>query len=85
MGEKMRFPLTAPAKMLWFPYKWVWQHCRGLRWPVYGIILTMPIFLAVDSLINSPAAVEAWKKKRLARIEHMLEWQKTPSLDKSHH
>merc|ERR1712141_347492 len=84
MGEKMKFPLTGPSKLLWYPYKWMWQHCRGLRFPFYAIIASMPLFLTVDSMLNSPGAVEHWKHKRQARIDHMLAWQETPSLESSH-
>merc|ERR1712018_893159 len=85
MSETMRYPLTAPSKFLWYPHKWMWQHCRGLRWWAYSVVVCMPVFMTLDSALNSPEQVEFWSNKRKGILEHMVAWKKTPSLEDSHH
>merc|ERR1712227_674266 len=85
MPETMRYPLTAPVKFFWFPHKWLFYHCRGIRFWMYCSALSLPIFMGVDSIVNAPAAIEYWEQRHKDTRHHMTAWKETPTLESSHH
>merc|ERR1711894_209969 len=54
-------------RVLQFPYKFFFQNSMFLRTVVAGWIIVLPICLAVQRTVNTPANKAHWKEARLTR------------------
>ncbi|XP_044271425.1 uncharacterized protein LOC123015634 [Tribolium madens] len=60
----MKFPYTFSAKIAQFPFRYLYENNRFIRYYPHAVVLSIPIFYYFHRLANSPANKQKWAEIR---------------------
>ncbi|KYB25533.1 hypothetical protein TcasGA2_TC034306 [Tribolium castaneum] len=67
----MKYPYTFTAKMVQFPFRYLYTNNRFIRYYPHAVVLSMPVFYYFHRLANSPENKQKWAEIRRKEREEV--------------
>ncbi|BET01741.1 Hypothetical protein NTJ_14557 [Nesidiocoris tenuis] len=63
-GRPMRYPYTLTAKLAQFPFKYHYNNVWLFKYWLFGIAVSLPLFVKIGRASFAPANVKTWEEIR---------------------